>query len=423
MLKFELLPEEEPDSASISVTAPESYLLEDTYEITQYLEENLYSMGDLESFDIVVGGNKSNEASITVNFVDSEIRNKTGQELIDELRTIVKTIPGAEFNVKELSTMGPPGSGSDISVGVKGDNFNELNAVANQYLNVLESIDGVDSPTLSSKDGVKEITIEIDNNRAAYYGLNPISIASELRQRISGLTIGSYEESGDSFDITVYYDEKPIESLSEFDSIYFTNTGGQKVPFTEVASFVFLDGMAKIEHDNGDKVVTVSSNVETGYNATTIGKEFNDKIAMIPLPSGVEISTGGDFRDTQEQMVNMAISFAIAIFLVYMVLVIQFNSFQQPFVILMSVPFSLIGIIFGLIVTGNNLGFYAMMGIVALVGIAVNDAIVLVDFTNYQRSEGLSIKESVKEAVRVRFFTSICNITYNNGRYFTISTL
>ena len=403
ILKLEFLPEEEPNTATISVVAPEGYLLSDTYEITHLLETELYKIEDLESFDIVIGGNKKNEAKITVNFVDSKIRKDTGYELVEELRGLVKTIPGASFDVKAVSTMGPMGSGSDVSVGLKGENLNELNAIANQYLSVLEAVEGVDSPMISSKDGVKEITIAIDKNKAAYYGLNPGVIANDLRQRISGLTIGSYKEAGEAYDITVYYDERPIESVSEFDTIYFTNPRGQKIPFSEVATLEYSEGMSRIDHEDGVKVVTVTANVKNGYNATTVGKAYDDAISEIQLPIGVEISSGGEFRDTAEQINSMIISFIVALFIVYMVLVIQFNSFQQPFVILMSVPFSLIGIIFGLIITGNNLGAYAMMGIVALVGIAVNDAIVLVDFANYQRSIGLNIKESITEAVRIRF--------------------
>lgn len=403
ILDFELLPEEEPNTATISVVAPEGYLLSDTYEITQFLEIELYKIEDIESFDITIGGNKKNEAKVTVNFVDDKIRKKTGYELVEELRKLVKTIPGASFDVKSVSTMGMMGDGSDISVGVKGDNLNELNAIANQFLSVLEKIEGVDSPSVSSKDGVKEITVSIDKNKSAYYGLNPGSIANNLRQIISGLKIGSYKEAGEAYDITVYYAEKPIQSVSEFDKIYFTNPIGQKIPFSEVATLVYSEGMSRIDHEDGDKVVTVTANVKNGYNATTVGKNFDAAISEIQLPVGINISSGGAFNDTAEQINSMIISFIIALFIVYMVLVIQFNSFQQPFVILMSVPFSLIGVIFGLIITGNNLGVYAMMGIVALVGIAVNDAIVLVDFANYQRSIGLSVKKAITEAVRIRF--------------------
>jgi HAE1 family hydrophobic/amphiphilic exporter-1 len=118
-------------------------------------------------------------------------------------------------------------------------------------------------------------------------------------------------------------------------------------------------------------------------------------------------TSGGQLQSTNEQIETMLISFLVAIFLVYMALVIQFNSFQQPFIILMSVPFALIGIIFGLIVTSNNLGIFAMMGVVALVGIAVNDAIVLVDFANYQRSIGRTVKEATLDAVKIRFLPVI----------------
>lgn len=403
ILDLELLPSEEPNSTKISITAPEGYLLEDTYSIAHKIELELYTIEDIESFDIVVGGNKKNEATITVNFVDPDVRTTSGYDISDEIREMTKSIPGASINVKAQSTMGMVGSGEDVSISIQGDDLNELNAVANQYLSILKNIDGVDNPKLSSENGLKEITVEIDNNRAAYYGLSPGLIANDLRQRISGLTVGSYKEAGETYDITVYFDERPIDSVSEFDKIFFTNPMGQKVPFSEVASLSYTEGMAKISHSDGQKVVSVSSNVKTGYNATVIGKEFNSNIKGIPLPEGVKISDSGEFGDTQEQFDTMIASFIIAIMIVYTVLVIQFNSFQQPLVILMSVPLALIGVIIGLIITGNNLGQFAMMGIVALVGIAVNDAIVLVDFANYQRSIGMSVKNAISEAVSVRF--------------------
>ncbi|MCK8060178.1 MULTISPECIES: efflux RND transporter permease subunit [unclassified Fusibacter] len=407
ILELELLPTEEPNSATIDITAPEGYLLEDTYEVTGFIEQKLYLMEDLESFDIVVGGNKKNEAKITVNFVESDSRKISGYVLVDELRELVKTIPGAEFDVKPVSDLGPMGAGSDISVGIKGDDLNELNAIGSEYLKLLEQIDGVDHPTISSQDGVKEITIEIDKNRASYYGLNPGSMANDLRQRISGVNVGAYKEAGDAYDITLYFDERPIESVSDFEKVHFQTPMGQLIPFEEVATLEFSEGMARIDHEDGDKVVTVSANVKNGYNATVVGKTFEEVIKAVPLPEGMVQTSGGQMQSTDEQTETMLMSFLVAIFLVYMALVIQFNSFQQPFVILMSVPFALIGIIFGLIVTGNNLGVFAMMGIVALVGIAVNDAIVLVDFANYQRSIGKSVKEATLDAVRVRFLPVI----------------
>lgn len=403
ILELELMPVEEPSSASISITAPEGYLLSDTYRIASDIESKLYDYEDIESFDMNIGGNKKNTATITVNFVDVDNRVVSGHELLESLREMTKEIPGAAIDVKGQSSMNMMTSDTDISVSIQGDDFNDLNAVANQYLSVLKTIDGVDNPMLSSENGVKEITVEIDNNRAAYYGLNPAMIANDLRQRITGLTVGTYKEAGENHDITVYFDEQPINSVSDFEKIFFTNSMGQKIAFSEVASLKYSEGMAKIEHSDGQKVISVSANAKNGYNPTVLGQEFNRRIENIELPKGVELSAGGQLRDTEEQFDTMLVSFMVAIMIVYTVLVIQFNSFQQPLVILMSVPLALIGVILGLIVTGNNLGVYAMMGIVALVGIAVNDAIVLVDFANYQRSIGLKLRDAVSEAVKVRF--------------------
>lgn len=403
ILELELLPVEEPSSAKITITAPEGFLLSDTYQIAHDIERQLYQYDDIESFDMTIGGNKKNTATMTINFVEKDLREMSGYDLVDSIRAMTEHIPGGNIDVKPQSAMGAMTTGADVSVSIQGDDLNALNAVAKQYLNVLKTIEGVDNPMLSSENGVKEITVAIDNNRAAYYGLNPGIIANELRQRVSGLTVGAYKEAGETYDISVYFDEQPIHSVSDFDKIFFTNPMGQKIHFSEVATLKYSEGMAKIEHSDGQKVVTVSSNVKNGYNATVVGQQFNKAIESIERPETITLTSGGQLRDTEEQLDTMLVSFVIALMIVYTVLVIQFNSFQQPLVILMSVPLALIGVIAGLLITGNNLGVYAMMGIVALVGIAVNDAIVLVDFANYQRSTGMKLKEAVSEAVKVRF--------------------
>lgn len=403
IIKLDLFPKEEPNSITVSVEAPEGYLLEDTYKITQYIEAKLYDIEDLESFNIVVGGNKKNKATVTVNLLDKELRRNSGFEVVDYLRDVVKIIPGAEFNVKESGGGMGGSSGSDVSVSLKGNNINELNSWAAKLLKVLENVEGVDSGSISSSGGAKEILIDINEDVLPFYGLNASSIASELRNRITGAQVGSYKELGESYDITAYYDDGTIESIDDFDNISFTNNKGINIPFSEVATVKIMNGMASIQHDDGSKVVTVEGNVKSGVNATQIGKVFDQKVKEIELPDGIEVVSGGAFNDANEQKDKMVMSFIVALFVVYMVLVIQFNSFLQPIVILMSVPFAFIGIILGLIITGNNLGVYAMMGIVALVGIAVNDAIVLIDYANYQRSVGFDVKESIIEAVKTRF--------------------
>lgn len=401
LLELELLPPEEPTAAEMAFTSPEGFLLDDMFTITQYAEAYLKTLEGVNSFDIEIGGNKSNVAVITVYFEDE--KNRTGDELVDEIKSFAKLIPGAEIKVKPLSSTKRLTGDADISISMTGEAFNALQVVSNQLIDILENMTEVDEITSSIDDGLKVLLIDIDDNRANYYGLSTAYIANNIRQRISGTTVGTYNENGQSIDMTLYYESDAIQSLSDFDEIFFSNTRGEKIPFSEVASIQITESKGKIEHLNGMQVVTVTANVKESYNPSEIGRIFSKTIEQIDLPEGVTFTDDGQFGQTQEQLVEMLISFMIAIVLVYVVLVIQFNSFKQPFVILMSVPLSLIGVLIGLILTGNNLGVYAMMGVVSLVGIAVNDAIVLVDFANLLRKEGKDVKDAIVKSVQVRF--------------------
>jgi HAE1 family hydrophobic/amphiphilic exporter-1 len=403
LLKLELFPYEEPSSMKINIVAPIGTMLSDTSAITQEVESLLFDIPGLKSFTSNVGGDNANEAMITVELMDENDRTITGEAIQNEIRERVKEVPGAKIEVKAQSAMSRVSSGAAISLGLKGDNLETLQAYAAQYYNVLKDIDGVVEPTLSTDGGNRELVIDIDPNRVAYYGLNLSSVASEIRQHVSGSTVGTYTEDLEEYDITLYYAEGEIQSAKDFDKLFFTATSGEKVNFNEVASLTFQDGIGTIEKEDGDKIIYVEADIASGYNSAEVNREFSEKVADIQLPKGISQQVGGEMRDLNEQIGNMAFNFVIALLMVYIVLVIQFNSFLQPLMILFSVPFAIIGVVIGLIATGNNLGFYAMFGIVALVGIAVNDAIVLIDFTNYLRAEGMPLRSAVAEAVKTRF--------------------
>jgi HAE1 family hydrophobic/amphiphilic exporter-1 len=403
ILKLELFPYEEPKSIEIAITAPIGTLLDDTRRITYMAESKLYEYTDVESFNTTIGGTSENKATISIELIDKDQRSLVNDELVSALRKDVATIPGAEFEVSSVTSMQRMESSKAISLGLMGDNLDELNLYANQYLEVLKTIDGVVQPGLSTEGGLKELSVNIDNNRAYLYGLNISSIAQEIRNQISGNTVGVYKEDGEEYDLTIYYEEGRITSVEDFDKINFLASDGSVVNFNEVATIEYGISSGLIQREDGNKIISVQSDVAYGYNTNVVNKEFMKAIKDIEVPSAIELKVGGESKEMSEQMGNMGQSFMIALLMVYMILVVQFNSLMQPVVILLSVPFAIIGVIFGLIITGNNLGFYAMFGIVALVGIAVNDAIVLIDYINYLRSEGHEKHAAISEAVKTRF--------------------
>lgn len=403
MLKFELFPAQEPSAIDISIEAPIGTMLEDTREIALKAEKLVLKYEDVESFTVNVGSGGDYKAVISAELVPEDERSMSGAEMITSIRNDVKKIPGAKLTVDAQDSMSKMSRGAAVSIGIKGDDLEQLGGIAEKYLDELVKIDGVVEPKITTEGGLMEMNIDVDNNRAALYGLNISSVASEIRNQISGTKAGVYKSGGEEYDISIYYTDGKIESIRDFDKIFFAANDGSLVNFHDVATIEYKRGIGKIDREDGERIVYVEADIESGMNSNIVNRQFNKATENIRLSEGVTKVIGGDARDLSEQMTNMAFSFMVALLLVYIVLVIQFNSMLQPVVILFSVPFAIIGVIFGLIATGNNLGFYAMFGIVALVGIAVNDAIVLIDYTNYLRAEGMDRRSAVAEAVRTRF--------------------
>ncbi|BEP28573.1 efflux RND transporter permease subunit [Helicovermis profundi] len=403
LLKLELIPYEPPASINVLITAPIGTLIDDTRDIVYKAENSIYKFSDIESFNTTIGSDGDNKAKITIELIDSDKRKLKQDDLINSLRNEIDKIPGAKFEIESVTSMHKISSGKEVSIGIEGDNLDELNLYAKQYYDVLKNIKGTVDSSISSENGLRKLYIDIDNNKATTYGLNVLSIANEIRYEISGVKAGIYKENGDEYDITIYYNNNKIQSVKDFDKIFFKSNNGELVNFNEVAKIKYQDGIGQIERIDGKKVVYIEANVAFGYNANEISKEFSKKTSSIELPDTIDKVLSGQSKDFAEQTTNMMINFMIALLLVYIILVIQFNSLIQPIVILLSVPFAFIGVVWGLILTGNNLGFYAMFGVVALVGIAVNDAIVLIDYINYLRKNGTEKYEAISEAVKTRF--------------------
>lgn len=412
LISIELFPVEDPDTITMNLTAPEGYLLDDTRHIVHKIEEKLFQYDDIESFNSSIGAGdsasmmimdsgltSSNEAEITIDL--KEDRAISGIELMDLIREDVKNVAGGTILVDATLTQGP--SSEDISISLKGEDMEALELVGHQYYEELTSIEGIVNPNISTNSGAKELVIKIDALKAAQFGFTPATISQEIRNRINGIKTITFTDNDEEIDVTVYVDKDRVTSVKDFDQLYFTSLKGETFSFNDIAFTETVDAIRTIDHEGGLNVVTISADVDPNYNLTNIMTNFNEKTENITLPKGVEEATGGGFADLTETFSSMLIGLAAAILLVYIILSIQFNSLHQPLVILLSVPLAIIGVMTGLLITGNNLGFYAMMGIVALVGIAVNDAIVLIDYMNYLREQGIEKGEAILEGVKTRF--------------------
>lgn len=414
VLKLSFMPQEEPDEMIVRITAPQGTILDVSKEITLLAEKELYTVDAINNFNSVIGGSDPNTSRIEIELKDKSLRNNTGFELLEIVREKMESVPGAEIVVDAVAGGGPHGGGKPISVELTGNNIQDLNQAALMVKEILEEVPGVVSPELSITEGSKQLIIDVNKNKALMMGLNPVMIASEVRSYMNGVTATTLNIDKDDIDVIIKLRDKEITSTSELSQLYLSTNTGEKVPMVSLVELKETVGISKIIHEDLKRVIKVEADLENGFNLNEVVKDYESRAETMVLPESVEVSQGGDVEQMMDSFKDLFRSMILALILVYGILAIEFNSITQPFVIIMTVPMALIGVIWGLIITGNYFGFYAFMGLISLVGIAVNDAIVLVDYTNYLRTTGVELKEAIAKAGRTRFIpvfaTSITTI-------------
>jgi HAE1 family hydrophobic/amphiphilic exporter-1 len=418
-LKIELMPSSDSTSLTIDIETPPGYLLEDTGTVVSKIEEIVLEYPEIKNVVSKVGSTGSmrssggsNTARVSIDLVPEEEREKSSTEMIDALRKNFDNIAGASITV-EQQTMGPS-SGKPINVRISGEDTATLGQVAHDVKSMLKGIDGTADVATSLEDGSPQLKILVDKERASALNVSISTITAGIRNALQGIEATTIKQNGEEIDIILHTNDNSINSVHDFENIYFTSNTGQKIQFSRVAYLEEAKGASAITHEDFKKVVSVESNVKDGINSTEVLKTLQEKLKDYALPEDTSISFEGEMRHIRQSFTGLLIAMLVAIFLVFLILSIQFNSLSQPLVILFSVPMAIIGAIGGLILTKNNFGVFGFMGIVSLVGIAVNDAIVLVDHINYLRKNGSPMIEAIKDGVRSRFLpvmaTSITTI-------------
>ncbi len=416
LLKVGMFSQTDYERLYVDINTPEGSTLEQTNEVVHKVEKVLFGYSEIKtfvsnvgitgadsfnSFNGASGGGTPNIARITIDLYKEEERSRTSMALAADLREHLKSISGAELTVIELED-GPP-SGGAISVGLIGEDINTMAEVANHFQSVLDTIPGTRDTGTSLSSGGPELEISIDKEKASKFGLDELTISSTIRNTVSGINATTYRNNQDDIDVMIYSGMDDVHTKGDLESLYFYNHMGQAIRFNQIASFKETATSPTIRHEEGKRRVNITAETDADANTVEIMDQFKAKIADYKLPDGVSITYGGEIGDMQDSFTDMFMNMIIAAILVYLILAVQFNSLTQPLIVLFAVPLGLIGVMPGLFITGNSFGFLAFIGVVALVGIAVNDAIVLVDYINYLRRNGYELLDAVRETGKTRF--------------------
>ena len=430
LVPFEFFPEQTPKTIILRLQTPIGTNLDKTNEVVSNIEEFIYQMKEREDIEAVVTtvgmmaknhrwDTKTNNAQLRIDLKDIDDMKYSHTEIKKTIRSYLEKLPGIYNYQFAKPSQGPP-TGNDVEIRVKGDNLDRLKYIGNIIKDELEKIPGVVDIEDSFQPGKKEVQIIPKHERLALYGLSVAQIAGFIRTASYGTTISEYRGDGtDEYDIILRLKEEQIDDLNDLDHLKIRTGTGNLIDLNEVADFEIKSGLAQIRHRDKKRIIEITGNTTLYKDSGKMKKRSTDDVMQILMGNritGAEgtlsnfqqrfpghiLEFGGVAEEQRKSYTSLFLAFGVAILLIFTILATQFKSYVQPFIVMMTIPFSLIGVIFGLLVTGLPASLNSLVAIVALAGVVVNDSLVLVDFVNRERAKGVDRWNSLINAGAIR---------------------
>ena len=345
----------------------------------------------------------SHQGSVTIDFVDRELRSVSSRESVDALRKRLKDIHGAEVEIEETQE-GPP-TEKPINVEISGEDFAVLEKVAEEVKRIVRAVPGVVDLRDDYEAGRPELRFHVDRQRAALLGLSSSMIAETLKAAVRGIELDTYREGGEDFDITLQLPAEQRNNLNDVLRLRVPDNAGNQIPLSSVARLSYEGGQGTIRRVDEKRTITVSSEVLKDYNSGKVLEEVRTRVAPVEaqLPRGYRIEYTGENEEQDEAGKFLMQAFMLAVAIMSMILITQFNSISLPFIIMISVALSLMGVFIGLIVLEQPFGIIMVgVAVISLAGVVVNNAIVLIDYTEQLRQRGLTVRRAIIEAGSTR---------------------
>ncbi|MCI0514575.1 efflux RND transporter permease subunit, partial [candidate division KSB1 bacterium] len=403
-LDVELLPSINEGEFRIELLLPESTQLNVTDKICQDIETELKSRPEITQVYTVVGvlsvrGElKPNTATMTIGLKPEFLPER--DQVMASIRKRWNTLPGARVVVRQTdATEGMRRAA--INVRIAGDDLNVLAELGEKALKIVEDHPNAVNVISSLQEGLYEFGIRIDRFKASDLGLSFNQIASTIRIANAGLTVTRLSAFGDEFDISLRIDKEKIKSVDKLLDLPLKTMKGEIVPLRAVAEISLERGPSEIKRLDQQRLVEINADV-AGASQREVVAAIQKAARQIQLPPNYYVSFGGSARAIMDSFVSLMIALVIAIFLVYVVMGAQFNSFVHPFTIAFTIPLALIGVVIGLFIFGAAISMNALLGMIMLVGIVVNNGILLIDYIIQLRESGLNLNEAIVEGGTTR---------------------
>ena len=388
MVKTAFFPQIDNKEYSVVASLATGLDLEKSYEITKKIEE-------------AVKADKNTKSYYSISQTDAAIVNvkvdKDTAKAMDRIREKLKDLPDVNLAVLFEETTSA-NANKDYSFEIEGENEDELNRIANSIIGEIKKENWMKDVKSSTEGGYPQAQLEINREKAESYGINVTNLTTMLNMSVLGIAPIEITEGTEKLDVTLQLEEQYRNSLEKILDLEIKASDGAYVRIGDIAKLSNVEGTSEITKYNGSRIVTVGFNLDSSKGLSDAAKFVNAAFKKARPAQGYKLATAGNARSQEEMGGEMSRALGLSIVLIYIVLAIQLESFILPFIIMTSLPLSIIGVVIGMVITRVQLSMFVMIGIIMLMGMVVNNAIVLLDFVANMRQRGVGIREALIES-------------------------
>jgi len=410
MVGMEFIPSFDQGQINVSIRLANGTVIEETEKIAAQVERVATQIPEMESVSVSIGSSggpsifsnlASNRANVDVALVPKDERTRSTADVVEALRRDLANIAGAEITVTATDASGGGMTGAPISINLRGDDLAVLEDISGVIVSELAKIEGTRNAATSFDEQQREFQIVVDPVKAGLYGLSTNQVISSVRVGFEGQTVTRFRTGDDEIDVRLRLPDQFRDDLSYLERFLIATPSGADVPLSSVAAIEEANVPQSITRVDQTRTVTITADI-AGRDLGSISADVDAMLQRLQLPEGYAVDTGGQSEDLAESFGSLGLAIILSIVLLYMVMVSQFESLFTPFVIMFSIPPTFIGVVLGLVVSNESLSVPGLIGYILLIGVVVNNAIVLIDYVNQLRAGGMERDEAMLRAGPIR---------------------
>ncbi|WP_338789887.1 efflux RND transporter permease subunit [Bernardetia sp. MNP-M8] len=391
----------------INIELPKDAPIEQTNSVTQKVENYLAQNNEVITVFTTIGKGSGGATSaylaeLNVKLVSSEKREMNSEQYARFIKTeLQKTIAGAKFTAEPVGMIGGA-SAAPIQITLQGTDLNLMLETSEKIQEIVKGVAGTSEVKPTVEGGSPEIAVDIDREKMASLGLSLDVVGATMQNAFTGNTDTRFSEDSYEYDIRVQLDAFERQNQEDIKELTFLNDKGELIKLSQFAEVEQSMGPSRLERKDKIPSLNIESQV-VGRPVGTVGADIQAALAKTQIPTGIEVSFGGDLENQSEAFGSLGVALITSLLLVYLIMVALYDSWVQPFVVMFSIPVALIGALLALALTMQNLSIFSILGIIMLVGLVVKNAILIVDFVNQLKKEGMESTQAVIEGTMERF--------------------